>query len=636
MLPLLVLPAWIAAFLIFRRVLLDWREAALSACIVWGIIVIVLTEGLSLFHALAFVPLVVVWGLISSVSLAVIVRLWPGNLQLKVKIAGFFRQEGYTAAVLVGGTCLTLLAIVVAALTAPPNTWDSMTYHMARVANWVDHRSVRNYPTNITRQLYMGPWSEFAITHLQILHGSDRFANCVQYFAMLGSVVGVSLLAKKLGVAIRGQLLASVFCATIPMGILQASSTQTDYVMAFWFLCFLCFTIDLIYATTPYPRGTAALAGASLGLAALTKMSALVLAAPFLLWVTFALFRKRRAGPVFQLAIVAAVALLINSGHILRNERTFGWPLGPRAETAWYMNEIHTPAAVASNVIRNLAVEMGVPPGDEGILGGSLLTAKLRIHEWTGMDINDPRTTFLDTRFNFSPSLTMGEDDAGNPLHLLLAGFAMIVALWNFRCNRPAAVYSACIAAAFLVFCGYLKWQPWIARLHLPLFVAAAPVFGLLLSRDVFRRVAPFLAMLLLFVGSFYATAGRERPLVGQATILSQPRTNLYFASKGAIRDPYFAAAAKIARGDPSRIGIISGIDDWEYPLRVLIRARLGKDVRFEHIDVQNPSRYCPPELPPNRGTPDEIVVIGSYNPQLIPVGYHSVFTSNEIRVFEP
>ncbi len=636
MLPLLVLPAWIAAFLIFRRVLSDWREAALSACIVWGIIVIVLTEGLSLFHALAFVPLVVVWGLISSVSLAVIVRRWPGPLHLKKTFASFFRREGLTTAVLAGGMCSILLAIVVAALTAPPNTWDSMTYHMARVANWVDHRSVSDYPTNITRQLYMGPWSEFTITHLQILHGSDRFANCVQYFAMLGSVVGVSLLAKKLGAATKGQLLASVFCATIPMGILQASSTQTDYVMAFWFLCFLSFTMDLIYATTPYPRGAAMLVGGSLGLAALTKMSALVLAGPFLLWATFALFRKRRAGPVFQLAIVAAVALLINAGHILRNERTFGWPLGPRAETATYMNQIHTPAAMASNVIRNLAVEIGAPPGDEGILGGSLLTAKLRIHELTGMDINDPRTTFLDTRFSFSPSLSMGEDDAGNPLHLLLAGFAVVVAMWNFRHNRPAALYSACLAGAFLVFCGYLKWQPWIARLHLPLFVGAAPVFGLLLSRDVFRRVAPLVAMLLLFVGSFYAAAGRERPLVGQATILSQPRANLYFANKGAIRDPYFAAAAKIAHGDPSRIGIITGVDDWEYPLRVLIRSHLGNEVQFEHINVRNPSRNCPPELPPNRGTPEEIVVIGPYNPQLIPVGYHSVFTSTEIRVFEP
>ncbi len=636
MLPSLVLPLWIAAFLAFRRVFSDRREAALSASVVWGVVVVVLTEALSLFHALAFVPLVVAWGLLSCISLAIFVRLWPGTLQIKQTFTGFFREEGYTGAVLAGGMFLILLAIVVAALTAPPNTWDSMTYHMARVANWVDHRSVRDYPTNITRQLYMGPWSEFAITHLQILHGSDRFANCVQYFAMLASVVGVSLLAKKLGAASRGQMLASVFCATIPMGILQASSTQTDYVMSFWFLCFLTFAFDLIYDATPWPRGTAALAGASLGLAALTKMSALVLAGPFLVWVTFALFKKRRAGTVLQLAIVAAVALLINAGHILRNERTFGWPLGPRAETATYMNQIHTPAAVASNVIRNLSVEMGVPPGDEGVLGGSLLTAKLRIHEWTGMDIDDPRTTFLDTRFNFSPALSMGEDDAGNPLHLILAGFAVVVAFWNFRYNRPAAIYSACLAAAFLVFCGYLKWQPWIARLHLPLFVAAAPVFGLLLSRDVFRRVAPFVAMLLLFVGSFYAVEGKERPLVSQATILAQPRVHLYFASKSASRDPFIAAAARIARAGPSRVGIITGVDDWEYPLRVLIRARLGKDIRFEHIDVQNPSRYCPPELPPNRGTPEEIVVIGTYNPQLIPLGYHSVFNSTEIRVFEP
>jgi hypothetical protein len=630
---LLILPAWFAALFIFRRVFSDWRESALAASVAWGIIVVAMTEGLSAFHALAFAPLLVFWGLISCASFAVCLRLWPRGAISKGTVARLFRRGASVPGVLVIGICLIILTTLVIALVAPPNTWDSMTYHMARVANWVDHRSVRDYPTHIIRQLYLGPWAEFAITHLQILSGGDRFANCVQFLAMLGSVFGVSLLAKKLGASIQAQLFASVFCATIPMGVLQASSTQTDYVTAFWLLAFLNFTIGLVDASLPGTAAQAALAGASLGLAALTKMTALVIAAPFLLWLTFVLIGRRRAKAALLLGIMAAVALAMNAGHLLRNQLAFGWPLGPRAEAAMYANEIHTPAALGSNVIRNLAANLGTPLGTEGILGEGIFAALMQIHNWTGLDVNDRRTTFLDTQFGYSFSLN--EDYAGNPVHLVLAGFAMLAAWWGFRRNRCAAVYSACLLGAFLVFCGYLKWQPWISRLQLPLFVAAAPVFGLFLSRDSLRRVAPLVAGLLLFVGALYATEGEVRPLVGRATILNRPRTDLYFAVRSNLREPFIAAAAELARGGATTVGIISGINDWEYPLRLLVRMRRGSDVQFEHINVRNPSRDCEADLPADPGLPDKIVVIGAFDPKDMPAGYRPSYASDAIRVFE-
>ena len=631
---LLILPAWFAALLIFRRSFSDWREAALAASVVWGVVVVVMTEGLSLFHALAFVPLLVSWVLASCASLAIFILLWPQMEFSRGTLAKLFGQAASPSGLLVFGMCLIFLATLVVALAAPPNTWDSMTYHMARVANWVDHRSVRDYPTHIIRQLYLGPWAEFAITHLQILSGGDRLANCVQYLAMLGSVLGVSLVAKKLGAASSAQLFASVFCATIPMGILQASSTQTDYVTAFWFVVFLNFVISLFDSHSPCTRSQAVLAGASLGLASLTKMTAVLIAAPFILWLGFVLIRRRQVrAATLLLGILAAAALAINAGHILRNERAFGWALGPRAETAIYANEIHTPRALASNVIRNLAVHLGTPLGTEGILGEGILATVMRMQDWTGLDVNDRRTTFLDTRFGYS--LSLNEDYAGNPLHLIFAGFAVVAALLGFRQNRRAGIYSVCLLVAFLLFCGYLKWQPWISRLQLPMFVAAAPLFGLFLSRDALRRVAPLLAGLLLFVGLVYATRGEVRPLVGTGTVLVRPRTDLYFATRNALRDPFIAAATVLARGGPSTVGIISGLDDWEYPLRLLVRMRGGSNVQFEHISVQNPSRDCPPDIPTNSGLPEKIVVIGAFDPKDIPAGYRSAFASDAIRVFE-
>ena len=104
---------------------------------------------------------------------------------------------------------------------------------MAQVRHWIQQQSVAHYPTHITRQLFSNPWAEFTIAHLFLLTGTDRLANSVQWFSMVGSLIAVSLIAARLGADKRGEVLAAVVAATIPMGILQASSTQNDYVTAF-------------------------------------------------------------------------------------------------------------------------------------------------------------------------------------------------------------------------------------------------------------------------------------------------------------------------------------------------------------------------------------------------------------------
>ena len=122
----------------------------------------------------------------------------------------------------------------------------------------------------------------------QVLSGGDQWANLVQWFSMFGSVVGVSLIAKQLGADIRGQVLAAVIAVTIPMGILQASSTQNDYVTAFWLVCLVYYILRF----KEQPRCANAVGvGASLGLALLTKGTAYLYAFPLLVWFAFSAFR---------------------------------------------------------------------------------------------------------------------------------------------------------------------------------------------------------------------------------------------------------------------------------------------------------------------------------------------------------
>jgi len=72
-----VLPiaCWITVPLVFVRKGFPWRIAFLSASIVWGVLLTFLTEGFSLFHALAREYLALAWAgaaLIAVVCLFVV------------------------------------------------------------------------------------------------------------------------------------------------------------------------------------------------------------------------------------------------------------------------------------------------------------------------------------------------------------------------------------------------------------------------------------------------------------------------------------------------------------------------------------------------------------------------------------
>jgi hypothetical protein len=82
-----------------------------------------------------------------------------------------------------------LFATLLTCLIYPPNNWDSMTYHMSRVANWINHGNVWFYPTSIERQLYQMPLAEFAILHYQ-LGTSGNYPRESVYGLRFGFLVG--------------------------------------------------------------------------------------------------------------------------------------------------------------------------------------------------------------------------------------------------------------------------------------------------------------------------------------------------------------------------------------------------------------------------------------------------------------
>ena len=207
----------------------------------WGSLVALATEGLSLFRALSPTGIAVLWAAsllgIGSVGWS---KGWllQGARQCRDVLRSLDRLEW----ILTAGFSLILGALFVVAYLAPANTSDSLQYHMTRVVHWAQNQSIRHYATSFNPQIYNPIWAEEVILHFRQLWGNDRLANLVQWFSMAGSLIGVSFLARLLGANRKGQMAAAAFALSLPMGLLQATSTQNDYVVAFWLICLLSLT----------------------------------------------------------------------------------------------------------------------------------------------------------------------------------------------------------------------------------------------------------------------------------------------------------------------------------------------------------------------------------------------------------
>jgi hypothetical protein len=209
------------------------RHAFVVASIAWGAYLALVSEALSLLRAITLPWIALAW-LLPCLGLAALAwrrgALW--TVWGRVREAAVDLGAGEKA--LLAGMALLCAVLLAIALIAPPNTYDSALYHMARVMDWAQNASLRPYPALFEHQLHKPIWAETAILHLRVLWGNDRPANLVQWFAMLGSALVVSGAAARLGAGRPAQLLSAAYALSIPMGVLQASSTQNDYVAAYW------------------------------------------------------------------------------------------------------------------------------------------------------------------------------------------------------------------------------------------------------------------------------------------------------------------------------------------------------------------------------------------------------------------
>jgi hypothetical protein len=576
-----------------------WRRAFVRGVVASAAYMVVATEILSLFHGVTVPGLMVVWLLPIMVGVGLWLRVrgagggrvaWP---PLRVpRDGGVLAQWGMV------GVALVLTGVV--AWLAPPQTWDSLTYHMARVAHWAQNGSLAHYATGIPRQNLMSPGAEIGMLQVYVLAGGDRLVNFVQWTAMVVSVVTAGFVAGEMGAGKRGQAFAGVFVATLPMGISEATSTMTDYVAAVWMIC-------LAYEAVGYVKGRGGLdgyvfLGLTSGLAALTKPTTfpyLLPIAVLLVVVGLRRHRWRRLGVGGMVVVVMAVA--VNLGYWGRNTLTYGNPMGSSYRIARNGNAILGPKVVISNVLRNASLQAGTPWPSVNHEIFRLITG---IHYKMGIDPNDPRTTAHQGFQVYGPSQseTRSANLSQAVVSLIVLAALVFLALRRWPSSGLPAIWAVVTIAGFVVSSALFKFTPFGSRYQMIFFVLVAPIAAWVLGKMDRLWVTPVVSALLLIYAWPWLVGINQRPLLPDKdgrSLLSQPRSDFVVGDSPGLNQSYQSLAQNMQAAGCQNVGVMLGGDAAEYPLFVALGAPKS-GVRLEWIVAGVPSaQYRDPNFTP-------------------------------------
>jgi hypothetical protein len=588
-----------------------FRESLLQATVILGAGLLLATEILGAAGLLGSFSVIVFWSAALVAAAGALAHRWQRyGPPAAVEVPNLDSADRLLLAALAA----TALVLFVVAWLSPPQSSDSIGYHMARVMHWIQNRSVMHYPTADPPQLFEPPFAEMVRLHLLLLSGSDRAGCLLQWFAAMVSLAGASLVARDLGGSRRAQIFAAVLAVTLPIGVAQASSGKNGWVETVWLL-------SLVHFGGWFQRGRSAPASshvvaafAALGLQLATKISAWLFAPPFVVW---AMARALRDSGIeirrFLLPALtgSALVLAIAAPYLLRNFSLYGHPLVDPVYRAKNELELVTPASVASNLVRNAAFQLGtgVAPVD-----AALTRVVKSFHERIDLAVSDPRTTQFGPFEITAPS--RAEEEVPSPLHVLLlfaTGAALLVSR-RTRANTELGPYLLALAAAYLAYSTAIQWQPANCRLLMPLLVLAAPLTAVVFA-ETLRGYASIALSVLLFAAAVpYIVGLPPRPLTFEEGrgILATPREDLYFARVRELQSTYREVASRVLESQVRNLGVVFSDDNEPEYLLFMLLEEADPPVRIENVMVRDASARLADVLPFRDFRPEMVVIFAA------------------------
>jgi hypothetical protein len=465
--------------------------------------VLLLTQLLSLVHLVRGTSYLVLEALLLTGALVVWRR--AGSPRPPWPQLGFFRDHRLVA-VLAGVVTLGLVYELFIVSASPPNTWDSLSYHLPRAVEWFQRHAVEYIPNAPTERMNaFQPNAEMLILYVFALAHNDLFAELPQWLAGVASLVAVYGIARRAGADRAPAAFAGLLTLTLTEFALQSMTTQNDLVVA-------SFAGAAAYFVMGKRREDVALAGIAIGAALGTKLT-VALALPAIVLIAFAFGGSRH---VLRVGIASAVAFLaigfygfglnlVETGKLLGDapeatslqpERTFGGTISTAARVTYKLIDVS-----------------GFNPDHER------LSRVAQAAKWTfdrlHIPINPPESSL--TTFTFGVNTSAEEDNSYfGPLGFLLLLPLVVVVLVLAALGRLTRRHAALAASLPLYILGVAlayRWNQWIGRFMLTPTVLAMPLVALVYRYKLFTILATVIGGATLYVALAHDTvkpSGRD------------------------------------------------------------------------------------------------------------------------------
>lgn len=602
----------------------------IEACCLWMLFLFTLTEMLSAVYAMRFRFLFVIWG-ISDAGLWFLLAaqlkkmgVTAGSALRSMRAAGMrgwrtFKEAPYYGILVVIG----MAALGLSLMTTPYN-WDSMTYHLPRIAYWAQNRSVAHYATNSVRQVCSPVLAEFVNLHVYILcRGHDWFFNLLQGVSYVTCAVLAGAIAGRLSCGRPFRFLAALLYMSMPIAYAEALTTQVDNFAAVWLLFFVYRLLDYVDADKAmrFDKITTCRVG-TMGLCVawgyLTKPSVCVGMVVFALWLLLVCIKRkdslRELAGIFFCALPCVAVPL--APETLRNFKSFGAYANPAAGAAQLVGTRH-PAYLFVNMIKNLSFNLPTP----FVKNGHEIFAKLaqKAAALLRVDLDAESISEAGRAYMLHEAGNYACDTAGNPTVLWLFLFCALWVVWGFGkkkwegCSRG---YFAAASFSFLVFCAVLRWEPYVSRYMIAYLALLCPMItaGMQMMTDG-KRGRPFrwgivgIVSLLCMVETVNLFRYHFDIWKGPA----RTRPYGYFAARYDEMAVYFPLTDQIKSGQYDEVGLyLMKADDFEYPFWEML-----DDCRLEHILVNNETAVYADE----NFVPDCIIWFGSLPEEPVAIG---------------
>lgn len=579
------------------------RLRAATAIVGWWVLVcaelVVATEILSLLHRIgrpgyAIVEVVALVIALAAWQRAGRPRFWEPLRGVGSAAASRLREHpllAVMALVVALALCYELFIVV----ATPPNNWDSMHYHLARVAAWRSRGSLDYFPTHNGIENAYPQDAEFLILWTMVFLGRDLLAALPQLLAGLTTATSVYVIARRIGYRPNGAAFAAVLFPTLTLVALESMTTQNDLVEA----SFVAAAVALALGTS---NAEAVLAGLALGLAAGTKLTFLYAVGPSVLIGLLTLSLRRAA--TIACSAVAALALVGMYAYVQNLVQT-GRPQGRAAEFSFQPPQLTVPGTV-STVARttyDLLDLSGFHPPT--VVTEHAAGAGTRLFDFLHIPLNPPESS---TGYRFSAAVTTvpNEDwSAFGPLGFLLLLPLSLVFLVRWVRRKTDRRHGALALVLPLYIFGLAlgtRWNPFVERFVITAMALTLPLAAVVWAHRRLRLAVAVIAIAALTLALGYDHA-KPTGLTGATPVWDRSRVDAQTIQRPGLLSVLAAVQQRIPQR--TRLGIDLAPSDWEYPLwgsrlsRHLVwlpeqsSAGLGWVVLGEGVKVRPPGHWC-------------------------------------------